>query len=213
MYPQARRPGSLAGRRAEAGQADRLRPVEAQGVQAEHFDRVRAQPQLLQKGLPYFDGMIFTIVRDYNRAAWRRCRWARPIPPRGRPSDRTGTGRPDADAAGDQGPREGRLHSRGRPDLSGPPHEQAALSGRASQAGGLPGHRPARADEDRAVRGAVRLLRLGRHVPAATRAARSSSPRRISRRPRGGGDPGTRISPRPRRCWRRPATQTASRPL
>ena len=163
--PQARRPGPLGGRRAEAGQADRLRPVEAQGVQAQHLDRVRAQHELLQEGP--------TVLRRddlHDRPGLQ--------PPPG--GDAGGPGphyrgadhrlvrqrRSHADAAGDQGPREGHLHSRGGPDLSGLPHEQAALSGRARPAGGVSGRRPLRADKDRAVRGVLRLLRLCRNVPA-----------------------------------------------
>ncbi|PYN16858.1 MAG: hypothetical protein DME05_07040 [Candidatus Rokuibacteriota bacterium] len=51
--------------------------------------------------------------------------------------------RPAADAAGDQGPREGHLHSRSRADLPGLPHEQAALSRSARASGGVPGRGPA----------------------------------------------------------------------
>ena len=54
MYPKHVAQGLSRGGRAEAGQADRLRPVEAQGVQAEHLDRVRAQHELLQEGPAVF---------------------------------------------------------------------------------------------------------------------------------------------------------------
>ncbi len=83
-------------------------------------------PNYFKKGLPYFDGMIFTIVRDYNRRL-AAMQVGQAQTTEGPTIGSYGNEDPMRIQRETKGKVTGHLHSRGHADLSDPAHEQAAL--------------------------------------------------------------------------------------